>query len=813
LGQKSDAETSIRIKGMHCATCTTAVSDALRELEGVKESKVNLATERASVRFDSAKVSRKDLERAIASVGYEVYRDETTFTVGGMHCATCASTIREVLEKTPGVSSATANFALGKVKVEYDSAVVDPGSLAEVIEGAGYKVLELEGVMADKLARREELRDLKTTLVLALALAVPISIVSMTPGLSDGSIIEEATRNWLLLIMSVPVQFYAGLRFYKGFYRALKNRRANMDTLVVLGTTSAWLFSAMVTAAPDVLASRDVYFDTSAVIITLVLLGKFLELKARSATSEAITKLMGLQPSTATRIEGDREVVVSVDRLGPGDVIVVRPGERVPADGEVVSGTSSADESLVTGESLPVEKASGSEVIGGTVNLTGLIRMKASRVGRDTTLSRIVRLVEEAQATKAPVERYADIVAGYFVPAVLAAALASTAFWYFAGGEMFGVDDVGRFSLTVFVAVLVIACPCALGLATPTAIVTGTGRGAQLGILIKDAETLERARKLRVVILDKTGTLTQGKPRVVRLLTAGGASEEELLRVAGSAEKGSDHVLSRAIVESAEEREVRLSYPTSSAVLAGEGVSSELAGSTVHVGNRRLMTRLGVHLGDAEAEMRAMEDDGLTVVACVSDGRLIGLLGIADTAKPEAKEVIERLKARGLKVVILTGDNARTAKAVASEVGVDEFRAEVLPKDKSDAVKSYQRDGTVVAMVGDGINDAPALAQADIGMALGGGSDIAMEAGDIVIVGDDLHGVETAIRLSERTYAKIRQNLFWALAYNTASIPIAAGILYPLTGWLLSPMIAAGAMALSSVSVVTNASLLRRFRP
>lgn len=813
MGQKSDAETSIRIKGMHCATCTTAVSDALRELEGVKESKVNLATERASVRFDSAKVSRKDLERAIASVGYEVYRDETTFTVGGMHCATCASTIREVLEKTPGVSSATANFALGKVKVEYDSAVVDPGSLAEVIEGAGYKVLELEGVMADKLARREELRDLKTTLVLALALAVPISIVSMTPGLSDGSIIEEATRNWLLLIMSVPVQFYAGLRFYKGFYRALKNRRANMDTLVVLGTTSAWLFSAMVTAAPDVLASRDVYFDTSAVIITLVLLGKFLELKARSATSEAITKLMGLQPSTATRIEGDREVVVSVDRLGPGDVIVVRPGERVPADGEVVSGTSSADESLVTGESLPVEKASGSEVIGGTVNLTGLIRMKASRVGRDTTLSRIVRLVEEAQATKAPVERYADIVAGYFVPAVLAAALASTAFWYFAGGEMFGVDDVGRFSLTVFVAVLVIACPCALGLATPTAIVTGTGRGAQLGILIKDAETLERARKLRVVILDKTGTLTQGKPRVVRLLTAGGASEEELLRVAGSAEKGSDHVLSRAIVESAEEREVRLSYPTSSAVLAGEGVSSELAGSTVHVGNRRLMTRLGVHLGDAEAEMRAMEDDGLTVVACVSDGRLIGLLGIADTAKPEAKEVIERLKARGLKVVILTGDNARTAKAVASEVGVDEFRAEVLPKDKSDAVKSYQRDGTVVAMVGDGINDAPALAQADIGMALGGGSDIAMEAGDIVIVGDDLHGVETAIRLSERTYAKIRQNLFWALAYNTASIPIAAGILYPLTGWLLSPMIAAGAMALSSVSVVTNASLLRRFRP
>ncbi|MCJ7489928.1 MAG: copper-translocating P-type ATPase [Thermoplasmata archaeon] len=813
MGTEPEAEASIRIKGMHCATCTATISDALDALEGVSESQVNLATERASVRFDPAKVSRNDLEDAIAGAGYEVLRDSVTFTVGGMHCAVCAETIKTALEETMGVTRASVNFALGKATAAYDPERVKPHVLAKAIEDAGYKVLEVEGVMAERLARKEELRELRRVLVTAIALAIPIAVLSMVPAFGDGQVMQASSRNWLLLVLSLPVQFHAGLRFYRGFYRALRNRRANMDTLVVLGTSSAWMYSALVTLVPDVLGSQGVYFDTSAVIITLVLLGKYLELGARSTTSEAIVSLMDLQPPTATIIDGDKETVVDADMLRQGDMLVVRPGERIPADGEVISGRSSSDESLVTGESLPVEKVPGSEVTGGTLNLSGMIRVRASRVGSDTTLAQIVRLVEDAQATKAPVERYADIVAGYFVPAVLVVSLASAAFWYFIGPGMFDVDDAGRFSLTVFVAVLVIACPCALGLATPTAVVTGTGRGAQLGVLIKDAETLEKVRKLSVVILDKTGTLTKGEARVARLWTAEGVTEEELLRLAGGAEKGSDHVLSKAIVKSAEERGIQLEIPRSSDVLAGEGVASELAGALVHVGNRRLAARLGTDMGDAETLMRNMENDGATVVACIADGELKGLLGIADTIKAEAKDVIGQLDALGLKTVMLTGDNARTARAVASAVGIEEFKAEVMPADKAEVVRSYKEGGSVVAMVGDGMNDAPALAEADIGIALGGGSDIAMDAGNIVIVGDDLRGVVTAIKLSERTYEKIRQNLFWALAYNTASIPIAAGVLYPLTGWLLSPMVAAGAMALSSVSVVTNASLLRRFKP
>ncbi|MGB2826293.1 MAG: heavy metal translocating P-type ATPase, partial [Thermoplasmata archaeon] len=633
MGTEPEAEASIRIKGMHCATCTATISDALDALEGVSESQVNLATERASVRFDPAKVSRNDLEDAIAGAGYEVLRDSVTFTVGGMHCAVCAETIKTALEETMGVTRASVNFALGKATAAYDPERVKPHVLAKAIEDAGYKVLEVEGVMAERLARKEELRELRRVLVTAIALAIPIAALSMVPAFGDGQVMQASSRNWLLLVLSLPVQFHAGLRFYRGFYRALRNRRANMDTLVVLGTSSAWMYSALVTLVPDVLGSQGVYFDTSAVIITLVLLGKYLELGARSTTSEAIVSLMDLQPPTATIIDGDKETVVDADMLRQGDMLVVRPGERIPADGEVISGRSSSDESLVTGESLPVEKVPGSEVTGGTLNLSGMIRVRASRVGSDTTLAQIVRLVEDAQATKAPVERYADIVAGYFVPAVLVVSLASAAFWYFIGPGMFDIDDAGRFSLTVFVAVLVIACPCALGLATPTAVVTGTGRGAQLGVLIKDAETLEKARKLSVVILDKTGTLTKGEARVARLWTSEGVTEEELLRLAGGAEKGSDHVLSKAIVKSAEERGIQLEIPRSSDVLAGEGVASELAGALVHVGNRRLAARLGTDLGDAETLMRNMENDGATVVACIADGELKGLLGIADTIK------------------------------------------------------------------------------------------------------------------------------------------------------------------------------------
>ncbi len=522
---------------------------------------------------------------------------------------------------------------------------------------------------------------------------------------------------------------------------------------------------------------------------------------------------MNLQPPRATVVRDGVEVELGAEELVQGDEVVVRPGERIPVDGRVASGHSAVDESLVTGESIPAEKGPGSDVTGGTVNIAGMLRITATRVGKDTTLAQIVRLVEEAQTTKAPIERLADTVAAYFVPGVLSVAVATFAFWYLVGAGMWDVGDALAFSMTVFVSVLVIACPCALGLATPTAIVVGTGRGAELGVLIKDAAALELAHELTAVVFDKTGTLTVGQPRVVRMVLGEARDEAELLTLAASAERGSEHVLSRAVIGAAEARGLALEMPTRSTAVPGEGVTAELAARTVSVGNRRMLTRIGADLGALGKDMERMEAEGMTVMACSSGGRVLGLIGVADTLKPGAGAVVSQLKALGLKVVMMTGDNERTARAVAVQAGIDEFRAGVLPQDKASTVKALQGAGDVVAMVGDGINDAPALAQADIGIAIGGGTDIALESGNIVLVGGELKGVVTAIRLSRRTFSKIRQNLFWALAYNTAAIPVAAGILYPFTGWLLSPMVAAAAMAFSSVSVVTNASLLGRFKP
>ena len=649
-------------------------------------------------------------------------------------------------------------------------------------------------------------------LVVSATFAIPIAVISMSSSLAWEDALGSSGLNLVLLLLSLPVQFIAGRRFYSGAFRAFMNRRANMDTLVVLGTSSAWAYSAVVALVPSLVTNDDVYFDTAAVIITLVLLGKHLELRARSSTSNAIIGLMDLQPATAVKVENGVETEVAAEELLVGDEVIVRPGGRVPVDGVVVSGQSSVDESLVTGEALPKEKEEGAQVLGGTVNLTGILKVRATRTGADTTLSQMIRLVEGAQATKAPIERYADVVAGYFVPAVVATALASLLFWFLVGSHLWDVGDSVSFSLTVFVAVLVIACPCALGLATPTAIVVGTGRGAQLGVLIKNAEALERAHRLTTVVLDKTGTITEGVPRVVAMQAVDGADEPRLLYLAGSVEKGTEHVISKAVESAAEERGIALDTPTVSRVMPGEGVSAILGGREVLVGSRRLMMTRGVALEAYEPHIQRMEQEGLTVALCVEEKRLVGLLGIGDRIRDEAREVAEELRSFGIRVVMLTGDNARTAAAVAAKVGIDRYEAEAMPADKVGIVSSLQQGGEVVAMVGDGINDAPALAQADIGIAMGSGTDIALEAGNIVIVGENLRGVVTAVRLSSRTFSKIRQNLFWALAYNTAAIPIAAGVLYPFTGWLLSPMLAAGAMALSSVSVVTNASLLKRFQ-
>lgn len=808
----SKKEATIRIKGMHCATCTQTVKDALEQVKGIGDVRVNLATEKATFVYDPKVASLDDAGKAVKEAGYDVAKDEITFTIGGMHCATCALTIHDSLMDVPGVSDAKVNFALGKAVVDYDAGVADEGQLRKAVEEAGYKVLEVQGVIAEQIARQKEIREGYVTLVIAAALTIPILVIAMTFDFWPPGIMDPVGRNYLLLALAIPVQFYAGLRYYRGTYRAIRNRRANMDTLVVMGTSAAFIYSLASTFLPNVTGTHNVYFDTSSAIITLVLLGKYLELKSRGATSEAIVKLMNLQPPEAIAFRNGSEVKLGVEELVEGDEVLVKPGERVPVDGEVVSGESAVDESLVTGESIPREKTRGDPVVGGTVNLGGILRVRATRVGRNTTLAQIVKLVEDAQATKAPIERLADTVAGYFVPIVILVAIATLAFWSLVGASAYDVPNALTFSLTAFVAVLVIACPCALGLATPTAIVVGTGRGAQMGVLIKDATALETAHKLTMAIFDKTGTLTKGEPKVVRLVPVKAPSESELIFAAGSAERGSEHVLSKAVTDKAATMGIELKSPDTSRVIPGEGVSAKIGNREIAVGNRRLLDRFKVDLGEHSGTMESLEDEGFTVMACISDGILWGFLGVADTLKPEAAGALSDIKRLGLKIVMLTGDNERTAKAVARLAGIDEYRAQVLPADKASVVKAYQEKGNVVAMVGDGINDAPALAQADIGIALGTGTDIALESGNVVLIGEDLRGVVTAIRLSRRTFSKIRQNLFWAMFYNTAAIPIAAGVLYPLTHALLNPIIAAGAMAFSSVSVVSNASLLRRFR-
>ena len=808
-----DKVETVRVKGMHCATCTDTVRDALLSVKGVKEARVNLATEKANFTYDPSVASMKDIESAIKGAGYEVARDETTLTIGGMHCATCALTIQDALTAVPGVADAKVNFALGRATIDYDSNRASVSELRRAVEEAGYKVLEIKGVMAEKLARQKEIDEAWGSLVIAAILSVPIVVILMTYDFWPKGLLSEDLRNYVLLALATPVQFYAGLRYYRGTYWALKNRRANMDTLVVMGTSTAWFYSLLATLDPGALSSHNVYFDTSSLIITLVLAGKYLELKSRGATSEAIVKLMGLQPPVAVTLKDGVEAEVGVEDLAEGDIVLVKPGERIPVDGEVIAGTSAVDESLVTGESVPREKVIGDAVTGGTVNMGGVLRVRATRVGRNTTLAQIVKLVEDAQSTKAPIERLADTVASYFVPIVIVIALATLGFWFAIGAQMFNVENPLTFSLTAFVAVLVIACPCALGLATPTAIVVGTGRGAQMGVLIKDATALETAHKLTTIVFDKTGTLTRGEPRVVRIVPGTGVTEKDLLLQAASVEKASEHVLSRAIIKAAEEAGISLEPPESSKVYPGEGVVAAFRGKDVSVGNARLMERQRIDLGALRDIMTTLESEGMTVMACGAGSSPLGLIAVADTIKPEAKEALTSLKNMDLEVIMLTGDNERTAKAIARLAGIDEFRAEVLPADKANVVKGLQAKGKIVAMVGDGINDAPALAQADIGIALGTGTDIALESGNIVLVGEDLKGVVSAIKLSKRTFDKIRQNLFWALFYNTASIPIAAGVLFPLTNMLLNPVVAAGAMAFSSVSVVTNASLLRRFKP
>ena len=647
-----------------------------------------------------------------------------------------------------------------------------------------------------------ELRNLKYLVAFSLALSVPTFIFSFV------KILPIPPNNVWLFLFATPVQLIAGWRYYKGTLDAIKSRTANMDTLIATGTSAAWLYSTIVTFSPGVFLDGEVYFDTAALIIALILLGKLLEEIAKGKASEAVRKLMDLQPPIARVVRDGEEKEIPVELVQVGDVVVVRPGEKIPVDGVVLSGNSTVDEKMITGESIPVEKQAGDEVIGATINKAGMLRFRATKVGADTTLSQIIKLVEEAQIARAPIQRLADVVASYFVPAVILIAVLSFLGWYFVGGIGFA------FALTTFISVLIIACPCALGIATPTAIMVGTGKGAENGILIKGGEYLEKAHKLQAVVFDKTGTLTRGEPSVTDIVTARGMDEEELLFLAASVERHSEHPIGLALVEKAKEGGIELAEPTDFEAVAGHGVKAKVEDKQITLGTLKLVEDEHVSLSkDLEKRANELFDQGKTLSFVAVNKELRGIIAVADTLKSNAVEAVKRLQEMGIEVIMLTGDNKRTAEAIAKKAGIDRYLAEVLPEDKSKEIEKLQEEGKVVAMVGDGINDAPALAQSDVGIAIGSGTDVALEAGGIVLIKDDLRDVVASIQLSKQTVRKIKQNLFWAFFYNVAFIPVAAGVLYPFFKILLNPVFAAVAMASSSVTVVTNSLLLRRFTP
>jgi P-type Cu+ transporter len=747
----------------------------------------------------------------------------------GMHCAACANRIESALKSAPGVANANVNFATTRATVHFDPSTTNLEALQQAVRAAGYDAIvprQLHGshdsaASADELhdseaqARAAEYNRQKKRLLIAAALTIPLAILGMgghiLPQLAP--LLNQPWRPWLELALTTPVLFWAGAEFFTGAYSAARHRAADMNTLVAIGTFAAYAYSVAATIAPQLFvasvhthsaATPGVYYEVAAIIITLILLGRLLEARARGKTSGAIRALMGLQTKTA-RVERDGvERDIPIAQVQVGDIVVVRPGESIPADGEVLSGNSTVDESMLTGEPMPVAKAPGSTVIGATLNKTGSFRFRATKVGRDTVLQQIIRMVQQAQGSKAPIQRLADTVAGYFVPVVLCIAVVTFVAWF----DLAPPETRLTMALVTFVSVLIIACPCALGLATPTAIMVGTGRGAQSGILIKGGEALETAHRLTTVVLDKTGTITEGRPAVTDI-RAFGFDEREMLRLAASAERASEHPLAEAVVRHASERQIDLAQPETFKAISGEGIEARVSAREVLIGNAAFLTRRGVAVESAAAADLAAQ--AKTPIFVAIDGNLAGLIAIADPIKPTSHAAIQRQHDLGLKVTMLTGDNRHTAEAIARQLGIDRVLAEVLPDAKSAEIARLQQQGEIVAMVGDGINDAPALAQADVGIAMGHGTDVAMEAADITLVKGDLNGVVTSIALSRATIRNVKQNLFFAFIYNVLGIPLAAGVFYPLTGWLLNPIVASAAMALSSVSVVTNALRLRGF--
>ncbi len=823
---------------MTCSACVSHVGNALRSVSGVEKADVSLAAETASVHIDDS-VATTELAEAVSGAGYGVSLTTERIHVGGMTCSACVSHIATALRDIPGVLRADVSLGAETAEVEFFSGSASRRDLRDAITGAGYEVISFEGdrdaeseLEEARNRRQADLDDLRLRWISSLAVAAFIMIAMQYASVDALKDISPTAANYLFLILAAPIQFWAGSRFYRGAWGALRHRTSNMNTLVAIGTSTAFFYSAAATLFRPLFEGSVVfdaggisghatgtYFDVSASIIGLILLGRWLEGRARGRTSDAIRRLLKLTPSTATIERGDQLISVPVEEIVVGDRIVLRPGERVPVDGVINEGTGEVDESMLTGESIPAVKSDGDSVFAGTVNGTGGLRMTATRVGRDTALAQIVQMVERAQASKAPVERLVDRVTAFFVPVVLSVALVTFIVWLFAAPDPAFVN-----ALLLTVAVLVIACPCALGLATPTAIMVGMGKGASRGLLIRNAEVLESAQRLDVVVFDKTGTLTERKPGVSSVIVSG-VSESELLRVAAAVELSSEHPVGSAVVRRAEELGVDIASATDIQARTGRGIEGTVGDRHIVIGSRAMFAELGLNSDQLSDDMDTLSRRGETVLLVARDEAVIGLIGVTDTVRPTAIESIRKLKSMGIRTVMLTGDNQNTANAVAEQVGVEEVIAEVLPAEKADKISALRADGSHVAMVGDGINDAPALALAEVGIAIGGGTDIAIESSDITLTSSDPRGVAEAIELSKSTMRTVRQNLFWAFFYNVALIPIAAGVLHPLfidnavPGWLqpvlgqhgfLNPIAAAGAMALSSVSVVTNSLRLGR---
>ncbi len=810
------------ITGMSCTACAKHIEKAVNEIDGTISVNVNFATEKMVVEYDEKIVTVSKIKEIVAENGYKVVETSVSkiiIPIGGMTCASCASSVEKAVRKLDGIDSVKVNIATEKANISYDQSIVQLSKIKEAIEEAGYKVLEIKKeslIDEDKIRKEKEINTLWTKFIISTIFSLPLLYIAMVPMISfirlpfpgDLDPMQYPLIYALIeLILVIPI-ICVGYKFYTVGFKSLFKRRPNMDSLIAIGTTAAVFYSiynTILIAEGQFALVESLYYETAGVIITLILLGKSLEAVSKGKTSEAIKKLIGLTPKTALIEEDGKEKEVAIDEVEINDIIIVKPGTKIPVDGVIVEGYSSVDESMLTGESMPVDKKAGDNVYAASINDNGLFKFRATKVGSDTALAQIIKLVEDAQESKAPIAKVADTVSGYFVPIVCLIAVVAGVIWFIVTGDL-------EFSLKIFISVLVIACPCALGLATPTAIMVGTGKGAEKGILIKGGEALEIAHKISAIILDKTGTITEGKPQVTDIIVVEDTTKDKVLKMAASAEKGSEHPLGKAILNEAKNRNMNLLKMSDFKSLTGLGISAEIDNIKVLLGNKKLMDKYSISLKKLEKESDDLAHNGKTPMYIAFNGKIAGIIAVSDVVKSSSKKAIEKLQKMGIEVVMITGDNKKTAAAIAKQVGINKVLSEVLPQDKAAEVKKLQGKNKKVAMVGDGINDAPALAQADIGIAIGSGTDVAIESADIVLMKSDLMDVPVALELSKKTIRNIKQNLFWAFGYNVIGIPVAAGLLYGFNGLLLNPIIAALAMSLSSVSVLTNALRLKKIK-